>query len=117
MRTIPDPDLPSEVRGVDLDPQTRCRHYQGALDIIAIKTKCCGVYYACKDCHIELADHALFVWPRAQWDSKAVLCGACGAKLTINEYLHSGSRCPACGAGFNPDCRNHHHFYFEQDTT
>ena len=119
MRTFPEerpqarPEARPEVRGLDLDPQTRCRHYHGALDIIAIKMNCCGVYYACKDCHVELADHEISVWPRAQWNSKALLCGACGNELTINEYLQSESRCPACSAGFNPGCRNHYHLYFE----
>jgi uncharacterized CHY-type Zn-finger protein len=26
--------------------------------------------------------------------------------------LESGSMCPACGAAFNPACRNHYQFYF-----
>jgi uncharacterized CHY-type Zn-finger protein len=38
-----------EVHGIDLDAQTRCIHYRKQSDIIAIKMKCCGVYYACKD--------------------------------------------------------------------
>ena len=46
------------VKGVDLDPETRCRHYHGPTDVVALKFKCCGEYYACKDCHAELADHA-----------------------------------------------------------
>ena len=68
-----------EVRGVNLDPQTRCEHYHGPTDIIAIKMKCCGVYYACKDCHNALADHQIEVWPEREWDQPAILCGACGA--------------------------------------
>ena len=48
-----------QVRGVELDAQTRCGHYHGSTDIIAIKMKCCGEYYACKDCHIELAGHSI----------------------------------------------------------
>jgi hypothetical protein len=51
-----------EVRGVNLDPRTRCEHYHGPTDIIAIKMKCCGVYYACKDCHDALTDHQREVW-------------------------------------------------------
>ena len=42
-----------EVLGVNLDPQTRCEHYHGPTDIIAIKMKCCGRYYACKECHVS----------------------------------------------------------------
>ncbi len=102
-----------EVRGVGLDAETRCVHYRSAVDIVAIKVRCCGVYYACKDCHVALAGHAIAVWPRGEWEQRAVLCGACGAELTIWEYLQGESRCPGCGAGFNPGCRAHWHFYFE----
>jgi uncharacterized CHY-type Zn-finger protein len=102
----------AEVRGVDLDPQTRCAHYHGPTDIIAIKMKCCGIYYACKDCHAAQADHPAEVWPASEWDQKAVLCGACGSELTINQYMQSGYQCPDCGAQFNPGCRNHYHYYF-----
>jgi uncharacterized CHY-type Zn-finger protein len=96
-----------------VDAQTRCAHWRSAVDIVAIKMRCCGVYWACKDCHEELAGHAISVWGREERDALAVLCGACKAQLTIREYLHCDSRCPACGAAFNPACRNHHHFYFE----
>jgi uncharacterized CHY-type Zn-finger protein len=101
------------VRGLDLDSETRCAHWHAPLDVIAIKMKCCGVYYACKDCHEALAAHAIAVWPRAEWDMPAVLCGACGTEMTVRQYLGCDNRCPACGAAFNPGCRNHHHFYFE----
>jgi uncharacterized CHY-type Zn-finger protein len=100
------------VRGVELDASTRCVHYHSALDILAIRMACCGIYYACKDCHEVLAGHAIQVWPRSEWDVRAVLCGACGYELTIREYMDSGSRCPLCAARFNPGCRNHYHFYF-----
>ena len=103
----------SRVRGVDLDGQTRCAHYHGPADIIAIKMKCCGEFYACKDCHDALAGHAIEPWPRKEWAQKVILCGHCGADLSIAEYMQCESRCPACGAGFNPGCRNHYHFYFE----
>ena len=100
------------VRGVGLDPQTRCDHYRSPLDIVAIRMACCDTYYACKDCHAALADHPLRPWPREQWDLPAILCGACRGELTIRQYLDGGPACPRCGAGFNPGCRNHHHFYF-----
>lgn len=102
------------VHGVDLDAQTRCAHWHSALDIVAIKMRCCGVYYACKDCHNTLAEHDAAVWPRAEWNEKAVLCGACGIELSVRQYLDCGNVCPACSAGFNPGCRNHYHFYFER---
>ncbi|HEX4485458.1 MAG TPA: CHY zinc finger protein [Terriglobales bacterium] len=106
-------DLPPAVQGVELDPQTRCAHYHGATDIIAIKMKCCGVYYACKDCHQELAGHAIETWPEVEWAEKAIMCGACGTELNIREYMRSNSTCPACQARFNPGCRNHYPFYFD----
>jgi len=101
------------VNGVELDAQTRCAHYHSSLDIVAIKMKCCDVYYACKDCHDTLADHAIEIWPRSEWNRQAILCGACATELTIQQYLDSANQCPRCKAPFNPGCRNHHHFYFE----
>lgn len=106
----------AEVRGLDLDEQTRCLHYHGLTDIIAIRMKCCSAYYACKDCHIALADHPIDVWPKGEWDARAILCGACGAELTIREYMNSGNRCPTCNGPFNPGCRSHYHFYFETES-
>lgn len=107
-------DRPARPRvlGVDVDPESRCAHWRSPLDIVAIKTRCCGLYYACKDCHEARADHPIEVWPRAEWGTPAILCGACGAELTVREYVEGESRCPACAAPFNPGCRNHHHFYF-----
>jgi len=67
------------VYGINVDQQTRCAHYRKPTDIIAIKMKCCGVYYACKDCHEALSGHPIEVWPRAEWDERAILCGACGS--------------------------------------
>jgi uncharacterized CHY-type Zn-finger protein len=101
------------VRGVDVDSQNRCRHYRESTDIVAIKMKCCGAYYACKDCHSLLADHEIAVWPRSEWGNEAILCGACGKELTILQYMHGDSRCASCGAQFNPRCCHHYHFYFQ----
>jgi uncharacterized CHY-type Zn-finger protein len=109
------PIPPPEVRGIDLDAQTRCAHYHSALDIIAIRMKCCGLYYACKDCHQSLASHSIEPWPRADWSQPAILCGACSTELSITEYMASGNQCPNCQAAFNPGCRNHYHFYFETE--
>jgi uncharacterized CHY-type Zn-finger protein len=101
------------VRGVNLDSQTRCQHYRGPTDIVAIKMKCCDIYYACKDCHTALADHPIEVWTESEWEQLAVLCGACGTELSIHQYMRSESRCPVCREHFNPGCRNHYQFYFE----
>ena len=102
-----------EVHGIELDAQTRCAHYRSELDVIAIKMKCCGSYYACNDCHAALAGHAAAVWPQSEWEQKSVLCGVCGTELSTRQYLDCGNQCPACQAAFNPGCRNHYHFYFE----
>ncbi len=107
------PDTQSSVRGVGLDPQTRCAHHRKPEDIIAIKMRCCGIYYACKDCHDELASHPIEVWPKDEWNQPAVLCGSCGRELSVQEYLDCENQCPTCKAHFNPGCRNHYHFYFE----
>ncbi len=107
----------SQVRGIDLDAQTRCAHYRSEFDIIAIKMKCCGIYYACKECHEALARHPAKVWPRAEWAQYAVLCGACGHEMSIEQYMASGYQCPACTSAFNPGCRKHYHFYFKLDET
>jgi uncharacterized CHY-type Zn-finger protein len=102
-----------QVKGIDLDANTRCLHYHGPADIIAIKMKCCETYYACIDCHYALAGHSAQVWPRNQWHQKAVLCGVCGLEMAVLEYMDSANRCPRCAAPFNPGCRNHYHLYFE----
>jgi uncharacterized CHY-type Zn-finger protein len=102
-----------EVFGVDVDPETRCRHWHSETDIIALRFKCCGRWYPCFDCHAELADHPHRVWPKSDLDEQAVLCGACGKKLSVSEYLACDSICPVCKRNFNPGCAGHYHLYFE----
>jgi uncharacterized CHY-type Zn-finger protein len=101
-----------DVLGVGLDGETRCAHYRGQRDIIAIKFKCCGGWFPCHECHAEVALHAPERWPTDEFDTRAVLCGACGHQLTVREYLACGSACPRCGRGFNPGCAKHAHLYF-----
>ena len=105
-----------KVMGVDVDAQTRCAHYGSPLDIVAIRMRCCGDYYACKDCHDALAGHDIRVWPRAEWTETAILCGACGGQLSIETYVGGDHSCPSCGAPFNPGCRHHYHLYFDTTT-
>jgi uncharacterized CHY-type Zn-finger protein len=100
------------VFGVGVEDDTRCAHYHSALDVIAIKLRCCGEYYACIECHDALAGHAPAQWANEEFGTRAILCGGCGTELTIDEYLGCGNRCAACGAHFNPRCSLHHHFYF-----
>lgn len=101
------------VKGKTVDEQTRCTHYHSPLDVIAIKFKCCETYYPCFYCHEETAGHKAEVWSKNEFDTKAILCGACWREMTINEYQHSNYQCPHCSTGFNPRCSNHNHLYFE----
>ena len=102
------------VHGADLDEQTRCRHWHGPTDVIAIRFACCDRYFACYECHAELEDHDATTWPRERFDDPVVLCGVCRSELSCNEYFGCGYACPRCGAAFNPGCAAHHHVYFER---
>lgn len=111
----PPPDAGPRVHGVDVTPLAQCAHWQSERDVVAIKHRCCGAYYACASCHDALAGHAPEVWPRAQRAAAgAVLCGRCRGEMTVDEYLGCGNACPRCGAGFNPGCASHYHLYFEK---
>lgn len=103
------------VRGAVVDDMTRCVHYRTPVDIVAIRFACCGEYYPCHLCHEESAGHAARPWPIERRGTAAVLCGACGAELAIEEYL-GASGCPRCGAAFNERCALHAHLYFEMET-
>ena len=101
------------VKGSKIDDQTRCIHYHSALDIIAIKFKCCQTYYPCFYCHQSDAGHLAEKWKAEELNTKAILCGACKNELTISQYLECNYNCPFCHASFNPGCQNHNHLYFE----
>ena len=101
------------VYGVDVDAATRCAHYHGPQDVVALKFKCCQRWYPCRECHDECERHPATVWPLAERDARAVLCGVCGWRLTIAEYLRCEAASTRCGAAFNPGCANHYHLYFE----
>ena len=101
------------VRGIDVDPQTRCAHWHSELDIIALRMKCCGNWFPCYDCHTETTSHTGAVWPLDERATEAILCGACGHTLTIQDYLACESTCTACATPFNPGCATHAHLYFE----
>ena len=102
------------VKGRQTDDETRCVHYNSALDIIAIKFKCCNTYYPCYYCHEESTDHKADVWNKEEFETPVILCGKCKRELTFNQYKNCHYKCPHCNAAFNPKCSNHDHLYFEQ---
>lgn len=104
------------VHGTGLDEHTRCAHYASDRDVVAIEFPCCGTVYPCFACHDAIADHRREVWARDEHGERAVLCGACGGRLSIRAYLDvlEGARrdggtaaCPRCAAAFNPGCLDH----------
>lgn len=99
------------VLGRTVDDQTRCVHYNTALDVVAIRFKCCGEFYPCHLCHGEAADHDVMVWPPEEGHQHAILCGVCWETMAIGKYL-AADGCSNCGAPFNPGCRLHKHLYF-----
>lgn len=101
------------VYGVKVCRKTRCQHYHSILDVVAIRFRCCGAYFGCHKCHIELAGHMPQIWPKDRFDEKAVLCGVCKSTLTIKEYLSCESQCLKCDAFFNPACKQHWNLYFQ----
>ncbi|MFC4989502.1 CHY zinc finger protein [Saliphagus infecundisoli] len=116
-RTTPPPETDDRfsvpLRGVAVDRETRCAHYDDPVDVIAFRFPCCGTYYPCFSCHEELADHDGERIPRSAFGEPGVLCGACGATLSVEAYLACDEACPDCGAAFNPGCRRHHDRYLE----
>lgn len=103
------------VYGAVVDAATRCAHYAGPTDIVAIKFRCCDRFYPCFQCHAESASHPAEQWPPAEWHEQAILCGACGHTLTIEVY-RAVSACPVCASSFNDGCRLHAHLYFQVQT-
>ncbi|GAA1157678.1 CHY zinc finger protein [Microbacterium oxydans] len=112
MSIVPD-DRP-RVLGPVVDDMTRCVHYRGPTDIIAIRFACCGEYYPCHRCHEETVKHAAQQWAAHERDRRAILCGACGHELTIAEYF-AATACPRCSALFNERCALHREHYFQLD--
>lgn len=103
----------TKVYGRIIDDQTRCAHWSGPTDVIAIRFKCCDRYYPCFDCHAEAETHTPIRWPREEFTRPGVLCGVCRTELTIAGYLASDFTCPECGAAFNPGCALHYELYFD----
>lgn len=102
------------VRGVDVGPETRCAHYDSGRDVVALRFPCCETYYPCFECHEAVADHDPVRWGPADGRRRAVLCGRCGTESTVEEYVEGDDACPACDAPFNPGCRSHYRYYFDE---
>jgi len=100
-----------DVLGQTVDDQTRCVHWHGTTDVVAMRFACCDAYYPCFECHAA-AGHVSEPWPRSRFGEPAVLCGVCRVAMTVDTYL-GVSGCPNCSAAFNPGCALHHHLYFE----
>lgn len=116
-----------------IDDETRCKHYHNENDIIAIKFKCCGIYYPCYECHNEFNDppaslgseipkntgdnsnttepHSIERWNKNDLHHQLViLCGKCKKEMTFDDY--SPLVCE-CGGQFNPGCKLHYDLYFD----
>ena len=106
-----------DVLGPTVDDETRCVHWHGATDVVAMRFACCDAYYPCFECHTEAAGHDAVRWPVARFDEPAVLCGVCRAELSAAEYQTVSAApapaCPHCAALFNPGCSLHAHLYFD----
>ena len=99
------------VYGLPVDAETRCVHWAGRTDVVAIAFHCCGRLFPCHACHDAVADHPAERWPRDERDTRAILCGVCTTLLPIADYLLVDA-CPLCNAPFNPACRFHNPLYF-----
>lgn len=100
----------TRVYGLPIDAQTRCVHWAGPVDVVALSHPCCGRFYPCAECHDAVADHARKTWP-AEGEEEVALCGSCGTLMTAREYMQAKG-CGGCGHGFNPRCALHRDRYF-----
>ena len=101
------------IYGDVIDQETRCIHYAGELDIIALKCFSCKKYYPCYHCHDAHEDHAFAAYPVRLEEDKVVFCGSCRSELTIAQYL-ADARCIFCRHPFNPGCKQHRKIYFRE---
>ncbi|MGX7775790.1 CHY zinc finger protein [Streptococcus pluranimalium] len=98
-------------KGIDIDENSRCRHYHTEQDIVALKCADCQPYYACYKCHDVLEDHTFKA--TSSDEPYPVICGACQSYLTFSAYKRGS--CPQCDAVFNPNCQLHDHIYFSKE--
>ena len=83
------------VYGQLVDDETRCVHYRGEKDIIALKCAKCLKFYPCYQCHNEAEDHNFEPCLASQFDEHTIFCGHCKQTLSIETYL-SVDACPHC---------------------
>ncbi|SCU88745.1 LAME_0E01002g1_1 [Lachancea meyersii CBS 8951] len=106
-------------KGLLVDNQSRCVHWNSKLDVVCFRFKCCDRYYACHSCHDFLEEHPIQRYKVAN-DSTThvVLCGVCRNTMTFDQYRNgltcgSNLQCPFCSAPFNPNCKLHYNIYFD----
>jgi len=102
-----------QIDGVEISPETQCKHYPSNLDVVAIRLPCCKTYYSCIFCHEELSGHNVVKWNKSQIEEEAVFCGICKSTISIADYVSGDNHCPKCNAKFNPKCKDHCYFYFD----
>ena len=80
--------------GLNKHTGTRCSHWHGNSDILALLAPCCNRFYACAECHDEVNarprgdGHTLEPWPaNTDLDTMALLCGNCKRTFTISAYV------------------------------
>lgn len=102
---------PHQLRGLPIDNASRCVHYAGPLDVIALHLVCCDAWFPCHTCHESTTDHPAIPRPVNRFDEPAARCGICKHTMTVPEYRGTVA-CPGCGAGFNAGCIAHASLYF-----
>ncbi|KAH3900132.1 Hot13p SCDLUD_003100 [Saccharomycodes ludwigii] len=102
------------ISGKLVDEKSRCIHWHGDLDIIALKFKCCpNTYYSCYTCHQELCNHKVEKYNRLDNKVNLIICGNCRKEFTFQEYVTSDYKCLNCKQKFNPGCKLHYDMYFK----
>ena len=104
----------AQIYGKLVDKESRCEHWHGPLDVIALRFKCCNRYYACYECHQELVPHVTERYNINDETVPLVICGVCKLEMSFAAYGDS-LQCPNCRSQFNPGCKLHYDMYFMKD--
>lgn len=113
--------MAEQIVGKLVDEFSRCVHWHGEKDIIALKFKCCpDVYYPCYSCHNEInsEDHVIEKYDiHNDKDKNLIICGICKTEMTFEQYKTTDEtnllKCYNCKSPFNPGCKYHYNLYFE----